>query len=98
MGAKGQYLLWASTGTKNKNYSDVLYIEELIGDETINTVPDATLDAYRDHGNAANRLTNGIQNAGTILAQVDQNGVNLIELGENYNKKVYNHSSKHLIN
>jgi transaldolase len=82
LGAKGQYLLWASTGTKNKNYSDILYIEELIGEETINTVPDATLNAYRDHGNAASRLTNGIQNATTILAQVEQNGIDLIELGD----------------
>lgn len=85
-GAKGQYLLWASTGTKNKNYSDVLYIEELIGDETINTVPDATLDAFRDHGVAESRLTNGIQNAVTILAQVEANGINLEELGEKLQK------------
>ena len=85
-GAKGQYLLWASTGTKNKNYSDVLYIEELIGDETINTVPDATLDAFRDHGVAESRLTNGIQNAATILAQVEANGINLEELGEKLQK------------
>ena len=81
-GAKGQYLLWASTGTKNKNYSDVLYIEELIGRDTINTVPDATLDLFRDHGVAENRLTNGIQNAATILAQVEANGINLHDLGE----------------
>ena len=51
-GAKPQRLLWASTGTKNKDYSDVLYVEELIGPNTINTVPPATLDAFRDHGKA----------------------------------------------
>ena len=49
-GAKPQRLLWASTGTKNKDYSDVLYVEELIGPDTVNTVPPATLDAFRDHG------------------------------------------------
>ncbi len=49
-GAKPQRLLWASTGTKNKAYSDVLYVEELIGPDTVNTVPPATLDAFRDHG------------------------------------------------
>ena len=45
-----QRVLWASTGTKNKDYSDVLYVEELIGADTVNTVPPATLDAFRDHG------------------------------------------------
>src|SRR5205085_12074244 len=49
-GARPQRMLWASTGTKNKDYSDVLYVEELIGPDTINTVPPATLDAFRDHG------------------------------------------------
>ena len=55
-GARAQFLLWASTGTKNKAYSDVLYVESLIGDETVNTVPDATLALFRDHGNAAATL------------------------------------------
>ena len=49
-GARPQRLLWASTGTKNKDYSDVLYVEELIGPDTVNTVPPATLEAFRDHG------------------------------------------------
>jgi transaldolase len=52
-GARPQYLLWASTGTKNPAYSDVMYLEPLIGPETVNTVPDATLAAFRDHGKAA---------------------------------------------
>jgi len=80
-GAKGQYLLWASTGTKNKAYSDVLYVEELIGQETINTVPDATLDAFRDHGVAANRLTEKIDSAPSVLADAEKSGINLEELG-----------------
>ena len=55
-GARPQRLLWASTGTKNKAYSDVLYVEELIGPDTVNTVPPATLDAFRDHGKPRNSL------------------------------------------
>ncbi|AUR52966.1 transaldolase [Aquella oligotrophica] len=80
-GAFSQYLLWASTGTKNKAYSDVLYVEELIGPETINTVPDATLDAFRDHGVAAERLTNDIEKADKVLKEVEATGINLEELG-----------------
>src|SRR5213078_5418891 len=49
-GAKPQRLLWASTGTKNKDYRDVLYVEELIGPDTVNTMPPATMEAFRDHG------------------------------------------------
>ena len=49
-GARVQRLLWASTGTKNPDYSDVLYVEELIGADTVNTMPPATMDAFRDHG------------------------------------------------
>src|SRR5205823_4940302 len=56
-GAMPQRLLWASTGTKNPKYSDVLYLESLVGPETVNTVPPATLDAFRDHGHAAVTLT-----------------------------------------
>lgn len=53
LGARPQYLLWASTGTKNPAYSDVMYVERLIGPETVNTLPDGTLAAFRDHGQAA---------------------------------------------
>src|SRR6185295_907190 len=49
-GARVQRLLWASTGTKNPAYSDVLYVEELIARDTVNTMPPATIDAFRDHG------------------------------------------------
>jgi transaldolase len=57
-GARPQHLLWASTGTKNPAYSDVMYVEPLIGAETVNTMPDATLAAFRDHGRAAHTLEN----------------------------------------
>src|SRR5260221_437450 len=55
-GAKPQRLLWASTGTKNKDYSDVLYVEELIGPNTVNTLPPSTLDPFRDHGKELDSL------------------------------------------
>lgn len=55
-GAKKQKLLWASTGTKNPRYSDVVYVESLIGKNTVNTLPPATLDAFRNHGRVANTI------------------------------------------
>jgi len=60
---------------------DVLYVEELIGEETINTVPDATLDAFRDHGVAASNLTKDIANAASILKNVETSGIKLEDLG-----------------
>jgi len=62
-GAQAQRLLWASTGTKNPDYSDVLYVEELIGPETVNTLPPKTMDAFRDHGVASARLATGLADA-----------------------------------
>jgi transaldolase len=80
-GAIGQYLLWASTGTKNPKYSDTLYIEELIGMETINTVPDETLNAFRDHGKAGSRLTKDIEKAPKVLDQIKKY-VDMQQLGQ----------------
>jgi transaldolase/glucose-6-phosphate isomerase len=62
-GAKVQRLLWASTSTKNPSYPDTLYVEELIGKNTINTLPPATIDAYKDHGKPADRIESGLQEA-----------------------------------
>src|ERR1700748_381635 len=76
-GAKPQRLLWASTGTKNKDYSDVLYVEELIGPNTINTVPPATLDAFRDHGKLRNSLEENVEDARHVLAELDKSGISL---------------------
>ena len=76
-GAKPQRLLWASTGTKNKNYSDVLYVEELIGKNTVNTVPPATLDAFRDHGHARDSLEENIEEAESVLSGLEQSGISL---------------------
>ncbi|CAM3909473.1 transaldolase [Mucilaginibacter galii] len=80
-GAKPQRLLWASTGVKNKAYSDVMYIEALIGPNTVNTVPKDTLDAFRDHGKAADRLEGGIEEAQWVLYQLeDVVGINLTDI------------------
>ncbi|CAN5399338.1 bifunctional transaldolase/phosoglucose isomerase [soil metagenome] len=76
-GAQVQRLLWASTGTKNKAYSDVLYIEELIGRDTVNTVPPATLDAFRDHGKPRDSLEENIADAERTLAGLESAGISL---------------------
>ncbi len=76
-GAKPQRLLWASTGTKNKDYSDVLYVEELIGPNTVNTVPPATLDAFRDHGKLRDSLEENVEDAEHVLAELEKSGISL---------------------
>ncbi|MGF1527078.1 MAG: transaldolase [Candidatus Competibacterales bacterium] len=76
-GAKPQRLLWASTGVKDPRYRDVRYIEELIGPETVNTVPPATLDAFKDHGQVATTLNPGDDTARQALAQLAQLGIDL---------------------
>src|SRR6201996_830001 len=81
-GAKPQRLLWASTGTKNKDYSDVLYVEELIGPNTVNTVPPATLDAFRDHGQPRDSLEENIDEAKHVLAELDKSGISLDAITE----------------
>jgi len=76
-GARPQRLLWASTGTKNKEYSDVLYVEELIGPNTINTVPPATLDAFRDHGKLRESLEENVEDAKRVLDELERSGISL---------------------
>jgi transaldolase len=77
-GARVQRPLWASTGTKNPQYSDVLYVEELIGADTVNTMPAATLDAFRDHGNiGAGAVGERIDEAHATLASLGGHGIDL---------------------
>ena len=76
-GARLQRPLWASTGTKNPAFSDVLYVEELIGPHTINTIPPATLNAFRDHGRVQPTLEAGEQGAGQMLARLSKLGIDL---------------------
>ena len=76
-GARPQRLLWASTGTKNPAYGDVLYVEELIGRDTVNTLPPATLEAFRDHGRVRASLAENLPRAGILLADLETSGISL---------------------
>jgi transaldolase len=76
-GARVQRLLWASTSNKNPEYSDVKYVEALIGKNTVNTVPPQTIDAYRDHGDPKLRLSLDIEKANRVLASLSKLGIDL---------------------
>ncbi len=76
-GARAQRPLWASTGTKNPDYSDVLYVENLMGPETVNTLPPATLNALMDHGKVAPTLESGLDEARSNLSSLEEAGVDL---------------------
>ena len=76
-GAKTQRVLWASTGTKNPKYSDVLYIEELIGPDTVNTIPPATIDAFRAHGKVRPTLEQGVDQADAVMRKLEQSGISM---------------------
>lgn len=80
--ARQQMLLWASTSTKNPSYRDVIYVEQLIGAGTVNTVPDATLVAFRDHGEAAATLGSNAEETEAQLAAVAALGIDLDTVGE----------------
>jgi transaldolase / glucose-6-phosphate isomerase len=77
LGARPQQLLWASTSTKNPAYSDVLYVDELIGPQTVNTMPEKTMDAFRDHGTPRDTLTTDVAAATQTLAALDRAGISL---------------------
>src|ERR1700740_2375350 len=79
-GAKPQRLLWASTGTQNKDYKDLLYVEELIGPNTVNTVPPATLDAFRDHGKLRDSLEENVDDARRVLEELARSGISLDQI------------------
>ncbi len=76
-GAKAQRLLWASTGTKNKAYSDVLYVEELIGPNTVNTMPPATMAAFRDHGEVRATIEEDVPGAEAVMASLARAGIDI---------------------
>ncbi|GAC1617658.1 MAG: hypothetical protein NVS9B13_04610 [Candidatus Acidiferrum sp.] len=79
-GAQTQRLLWASTSTKNKNYRDVLYVEELIGADTVDTIPPATFDAFRDHGKLRASLTEDIPSAAKTMESLGKAGISMKEV------------------
>lgn len=76
-GAHTQRLLWASTGAKNPSYSDLLYVEPLIGEDTINTLPPATFTAFNDHGQVTASLDTAIEQASLTLDTLEELGINL---------------------
>jgi transaldolase len=76
-GAQTQRVLWASTSTKNPKLRDVLYIEELIGKDTVNTIPPATYDAFRDHGVPRASLTEDVEGARSVMANLEASGISI---------------------
>jgi transaldolase len=79
-GARVQRPLWASTGTKNPAYSDVLYVDSLIGPDTVNTVPPKTYDAFKDHGTVARTLDANVDEAREVMARLERAGISLDEV------------------
>ena len=78
--AQTQRVLWASTSTKNPNYSDVLYVEELIGPDTVNTIPPATFNAFRDHGHPRASLTEDVGSANRTMETTAKLGISMKEV------------------
>jgi transaldolase/glucose-6-phosphate isomerase len=81
-GARPQRLLWASTSTKNPEYRDVMYVEELIGADTVNTMPEATLKAFRDHGEVRPSLEENLDEAQRIMDRIEELGISMREVTE----------------
>ncbi|HEY2455791.1 MAG TPA: transaldolase [Candidatus Acidoferrum sp.] len=79
-GAQTQRLLWASTSTKNPKYRDVLYVEELIGADTVDTIPPATFDAFRDHGKLRKSLTEDVPGAAKTMENLEKAGISMKEV------------------
>ena len=76
-GARVQRVLWASTGTKNPNYPDTLYVDQLIGPDTVNTMPEATFSAFRDHGTVKPTIQEGLEEAKTAMQQLADVGISM---------------------
>jgi transaldolase len=81
-GARPQRCLWASTSTKNPTYSDVLYVEELIGPATVNTMPEETIEAFQDHGRVSPTLAQGVDEARRLFEEVEAAGVDVRDVTE----------------
>lgn len=81
-GVHVQRLLWASTGTKNPRYPDTYYVDQLIGPDTVNTMPEATYLAFRDHGTVKNTIQEGLAEAQTTLQRLEKVGISLEKVAE----------------
>jgi transaldolase len=76
-GARIQRILWGSTGTKNPNYSDIKYVQELIGSDSINTIPETTLKAFQDHGQAQNTISDRVAEAENLFPELKKIGIDI---------------------
>jgi transaldolase / glucose-6-phosphate isomerase len=81
-GAQPQRLLWASTSTKNPKYRDIMYVEELIGPDTVDTIPPATFDAFRDHGRVRPSLTENADEGAKVMGNLEKAGISMKEVTE----------------
>ncbi|HET7875029.1 MAG TPA: bifunctional transaldolase/phosoglucose isomerase [Methylomirabilota bacterium] len=81
-GAQSQRLLWASTSAKNPNYRDVIYVEELVGPDTVNTIPPATFDAFREHGRPRASLEEGLEEAHDTMRMLAEAGISMQQVTE----------------
>jgi len=86
-GARVQRVLWGSTSTKNPNYSDVKYVEELIGPDSVNTMPLATIEAFNDHGKARLSVGSGLEEAKAVLEKLSSLGLSIDEMCEDLQRK-----------
>ena len=80
-GARVQRPLWASTSTKNPNYPDTLYVDDLIGPDTINTMPESTIEAFEDHGRIARTIDEGVDDSRAVMASLAAVGVDMVDVG-----------------
>jgi transaldolase/transaldolase/glucose-6-phosphate isomerase len=100
-GARTQRVLWASTSTKNPKYRDVIYVEELIGRDTVNTMPPATVDAFRDHGKLRPSLTENVEGAVETMRQLEAAGISMKEVTDQLVKdgvRLFSESFEQLVN
>jgi transaldolase len=79
--------LWGSTGTKNPKYSDIKYVEELIAPESINTMPETTVKAFKDHGHAKITISNDLEDAGRLFPELKSIGIDIHEVTEQLEKE-----------
>ena len=86
-GATKQRCLWASTSTKNPDYRDVMYVEELIGPETVNTMPEETIGAFQDHGEVAETLTQGVDEARSCFDELRAAGVDYDDVADTLERR-----------
>jgi transaldolase/glucose-6-phosphate isomerase len=82
-----QRILWGSTGTKNPQYSDIKYVEELIAPESINTMPETTMKAFKDHGHAKITISDDLEDAGRLFSELKSMGMEIREVTEQLEKE-----------